>query len=53
MNDILPNIQPELVDLPSLEQLQPKEPSAQKLRILLLYGSTRDPQPSSRKYRQN
>ncbi|KNH48206.1 arsenical resistance protein ArsH [Pseudomonas lini] len=42
MNDILPNIQPELVDLPSLEQLQPKEPSAHKPRILLLYGSTRE-----------
>ncbi|NBA98121.1 arsenical resistance protein ArsH [Pseudomonas sp. R5(2019)] len=42
MNDILPNIQPELVDLPSLEQLQPKDPSAHKPRILLLYGSTRE-----------
>lgn len=42
MNDILPNIQPELVDLPSLELLQPKEPSAHKPRILLLYGSTRE-----------
>lgn len=42
MNDVLPNIQPELVDLPSLEQLQPKEPSAHKPRILLLYGSTRE-----------
>ena len=42
MNDVLPNIQPELVDLPSLEQLQPKESSAHKPRILLLYGSTRE-----------
>jgi arsenic resistance protein ArsH len=27
MNDHLPNIQPELIDLPSLERLEPKDPS--------------------------
>lgn len=42
MNEVLPNIQPEQVDLPSLEQLQPKETSVHKPRILLLYGSTRE-----------
>lgn len=42
MNDNLPNVQPELIDLPSLKQLEPKDPSAHKPRILLLYGSTRE-----------
>lgn len=42
MNDHLPNVQPELLDLPSLERLEPKDPSAHKPRILLLYGSTRE-----------
>ena len=42
MNDHLPNVQPELIDLPSLERLEPKDPSTHKPRILLLYGSTRE-----------
>ena len=42
MNDHLPNVQPELIDLPSLERLEPKDPSMHKPRILLLYGSTRE-----------
>lgn len=42
MNDHLPNVQPELIDLPSLERLAPKDPSRHKPRILLLYGSTRE-----------
>lgn len=42
MNDHLPNVQPELIDLPSLERLAPKDPSTHKPRILLLYGSTRE-----------
>lgn len=42
MNDRLPNIQPDLLDLPSLERLEPKDPSTHKPRILLLYGSTRE-----------
>ena len=37
MNDHLPNVQPELIDLPSLERLAPKDPSTHKPRILLLY----------------
>ncbi len=41
MNDHLPNVQPELLDLPSLGPLEPKDPSTHKPRILLLYGSTR------------
>lgn len=42
MNDHLPNVQPELLDLPSLERLESKDPSTHKPRILLLYGSTRE-----------
>ncbi|MFO2466532.1 arsenical resistance protein ArsH [Pseudomonas sp. 15FMM2] len=42
MNQILPNIQPELLDAPSLEQLEPKGTLLHKPRILLLYGSTRE-----------
>ncbi len=42
MNDHLPNVQPELLDLPSLERLEPKDPSTHKPRTLLLYGSTRE-----------
>lgn len=42
MNDHLPNVQPDLIDLPSLERLAPKDPSTHKPRILLLYGSTRE-----------
>ena len=42
MNDHLPNVQPELLDLPSLGRLEPNDPSTHKPRILLLYGSTRE-----------
>ncbi|ELP98749.1 arsenical resistance protein ArsH [Pseudomonas syringae] len=42
MQDALPNVQAELIDIPSLEQLEPRTPSHHKPRILLLYGSTRD-----------
>ena len=42
MNENLPNVQPELIDLPSLERLEPKDPANHKPRILLLYGSTRE-----------
>lgn len=42
MQDILPNVQADLLDLPTLEQLTPDSPSLHKPRILLLYGSTRE-----------
>lgn len=42
MQDALPNVQVELIDIPSLEQLEPRTPSHHKPRILLLYGSTRE-----------
>lgn len=42
MNDNLPNIRPELIDLPSLHRMEPNIPSTHKPRILLLYGSTRE-----------
>lgn len=42
MKDHLPNVQPELIDLPSMERLEPKDLSTHKPRILLLYGSTRE-----------
>lgn len=42
MNDNLPNVQSELIELPSLERLEPKDPATHKPRILLLYGSTRE-----------
>lgn len=41
MQDTLPNVHADLLDLPSLEQLEPRQPSGHKPRILLLYGSTR------------
>ena len=42
MQDTLPNVHADLIDLPSLEQLSPRTPSRHKPRILLLYGSTRE-----------
>ncbi|MBA1245809.1 arsenical resistance protein ArsH [Pseudomonas japonica] len=42
MQDTLPNVQADLLDLPTLEQLTPATPSRHKPRILLLYGSTRE-----------
>lgn len=42
MQDTLPNVHAELIDIPSLEQLSPRNPSEHKPRILLLYGSTRE-----------
>lgn len=42
MQDTLPNVHADLIDIPSLEQLSPRTPSPHKPRILLLYGSTRE-----------
>ena len=42
MQDTLPNVYADLIDIPSLEQLSPRTPSLHKPRILLLYGSTRE-----------
>ena len=42
MQDTLPNLRGDLVDVPSLEQLEPHSSSRHKPRILLLYGSTRE-----------
>lgn len=42
MQDTLPNLRGDLVDVPSLVQLEPRSPSRHKPRILLLYGSTRE-----------
>lgn len=42
MQDTLPNVDADLIDIPSLEQLSPRTPMRHKPRILLLYGSTRE-----------
>ncbi len=42
MKDHFPNIDPDLIDVPSRERLTPREPSTHKPRILLIYGSTRE-----------
>ncbi|MCU1720698.1 arsenical resistance protein ArsH [Pseudomonas sp. 5P_5.1_Bac1] len=42
MNDNLPNVRPELIDLPLLDRMEPNTPSTHKPRMLLLYGSTRE-----------
>lgn len=42
MQDTLPNVQADLIDISSLERLVPSTPSTHKPRILLLYGSTRE-----------
>ncbi|SDG54812.1 arsenical resistance protein ArsH [Pseudomonas abietaniphila] len=42
MQDTLPNVDADLIDIPSLEQLTPASLSIHKPRILLLYGSTRE-----------
>ncbi|WP_434578731.1 arsenical resistance protein ArsH [Pseudomonas sp. Z5-35] len=42
MQDTLPNVHADLIDIPSLEHLSPRTPSLHKPRILLLYGSTRE-----------
>ncbi|WP_312774755.1 arsenical resistance protein ArsH [Pseudomonas rhodesiae] len=42
MQDTLPNVHADLIDIPSLEQLSLRTPSLHKPRILLLYGSTRE-----------
>lgn len=42
MQDTLPNVQADLIDIPSLERLATSTPSTHKPRILLLYGSTRE-----------
>jgi arsenic resistance protein ArsH len=42
MKDHFPNIEADLIDVPSLERLTPREPSTHKPRILLIYGSTRE-----------
>ncbi|MDZ5602917.1 arsenical resistance protein ArsH [Pseudomonas sp. RP23018S] len=42
MQDALPNVHTDLIDIPSLERLEPHTPSLHKPRILLLYGSTRE-----------
>ena len=42
MQDTLPNVDADLIDIPSLEQLSPRTPTRHKPRILLLYGSTRE-----------
>jgi arsenic resistance protein ArsH len=42
MNENLPNVAAELLDLPTLADLQPRQPLEHKPRILLLYGSTRE-----------
>ncbi|KFE56466.1 arsenical resistance protein ArsH [Pseudomonas syringae] len=42
MQDTLPNVDSNLIDIPSLERLEPRTPSLHKPRILLLYGSTRE-----------
>lgn len=42
MQDTLPNVDNNLIDIPSLERLKPRAPSLHKPRILLLYGSTRE-----------
>lgn len=42
MKDHFPNIESDLIDVPSMERLTPREPSTHKPRILLIYGSTRE-----------
>lgn len=42
MQETLPNVHDDLIDIPSLEQLEPRTLSFHKPRILLLYGSTRE-----------
>lgn len=42
MQDTLPNVDADLIDIPSWEQLSPRTPMRHKPRILLLYGSTRE-----------
>jgi arsenic resistance protein ArsH len=42
MKDHFPNIEADLIDVPSLKRLTPREPSTHKPRILLIYGSTRE-----------
>lgn len=42
MSDNLPNVHPQLLEVPALECLEPAAPSTHKPRILLLYGSTRE-----------
>ena len=42
MQETLPNVHADLIDIPSLEQLSPRTPTLHKPRILLLYGSTRE-----------
>ncbi|MBJ2216716.1 arsenical resistance protein ArsH [Pseudomonas sp. MF7453] len=42
MKDLFPNIEADLIDVPSMERLSPREPSTHKPRILLIYGSTRE-----------
>ena len=42
MQETLPNVHADLIDIPTLEQLSPRNPSPHKPRILLLYGSTRE-----------
>ncbi|MFQ6574014.1 arsenical resistance protein ArsH [Pseudomonas sp. UM16] len=41
-DDCIPNIEPELVDLPSPDKMAIEQTSTHKPRILLLYGSTRE-----------
>ncbi|MEB3438061.1 arsenical resistance protein ArsH [Pseudomonas sp. A2] len=41
MKDTLPNVNTDLIEIPSWEQLTPASQSPHKPRILLLYGSTR------------
>ena len=42
MQETLPNVHDDLIDIPSLELLESRAPSLHKPRILLLYGSTRE-----------
>ncbi|MGR0136758.1 arsenical resistance protein ArsH [Pseudomonas sp. AM8] len=42
MKDHFPNIEADLIDVPSMERLTPCELSTHKPRILLIYGSTRE-----------
>jgi arsenic resistance protein ArsH len=42
MHETLPNLHADLIETPSLEQLEPRIQSLHKPRILLLYGSTRE-----------
>ncbi|WP_028238122.1 arsenical resistance protein ArsH [Stutzerimonas azotifigens] len=42
MNEALPNVEPQLLDVPTLEKLGAARMSAHRPRILLLYGSNRE-----------